>query len=61
MKAKFCKIHPETELVVVTYCPKCRGGHGGALAAATLTAAERKRRARKAAKARWKKTKGGKR
>jgi len=55
-----CKIHPEVELVVVKYCPACRGGHGGEIAARTMSKAERSKRARKAARARWKKKSGGK-
>jgi hypothetical protein len=59
--AEFCKVHPDTELVVVKYCPACRGQHGGATAAKTMSAAERSKRARKAARARWpKKRNGGK-
>jgi hypothetical protein len=60
LKKQFCKVHPKTALVVVTYCPKCRGQHGGAKTAATLSGAERKRRASKAAKARWTRSKGEK-
>jgi hypothetical protein len=59
-KKQFCEVHPKTALVVVTYCPKCRGKHGGATTAARLSAAERKRRASKAAQARWKSAKGEK-
>lgn len=55
--AKHCDIHPETELVVVEYCPVCRGQHGGAKAAKGMSAAERSKRARKAALARWPKAK----
>jgi hypothetical protein len=55
--AKHCTIHPETELVVVEYCPVCRGQHGGTIAAKGMSAEERSRRARKAARARWPKTK----
>jgi len=51
--AKHCKIHPETELVVVEYCPVCRGQQGGANAAKGMTAEERSKRAQKAARARW--------
>ena len=53
--AKFCAIHPDIEPVVVTYCPACRGGHGGANAAKGMTKAQKKARARNAAKARWSK------
>ncbi|MGB8060504.1 MAG: hypothetical protein WCF26_01235 [Candidatus Sulfotelmatobacter sp.] len=55
--AKHCTIHPETELVVVEYCPVCRGQHGGAKTAKGMTAAEKTKRAKKAARARWKKAK----
>jgi hypothetical protein len=58
--AKHCTIHPETELVVVEYCPVCRGQHGGAKSAKGMTAAERSARARKAALARWPKKKAKK-
>lgn len=59
--AKYCKVHTDTELVVVEYCPACRGQHGGTKLAKSMTAAERVNRARKAARARWpKKPKGGK-
>lgn len=51
--AKRCKKHPDTELIVLEYCPKCRGQLGGKTTAKRLSAAERKRRAKKAAKARW--------
>jgi len=50
-------IHTETELVVVEYCPKCRGQHGGAKAAKSMSAGERSKRARKGARARWPKKK----
>jgi hypothetical protein len=36
-------------LVTVTYCPACRGGAGGKLAAKRMTAKARSERARKAA------------
>lgn len=58
MARKFCDIHPGTKLVVYVYCPRCRGKRGGASTAKTMSAAERKRRARKAAQARWKTKKG---
>jgi hypothetical protein len=51
--AKHCEIHTETELVVVEYCPVCRGQQGGRNAAEGMTAAEKSKRARNAAKARW--------
>lgn len=58
--AKHCEIHPDTELIVVEYCPACRGQHGGAIAAKGMSAKERSERARKAARARWKAKKAGK-
>jgi hypothetical protein len=48
-----CKIHPDTEMVVVTYCPACRGQAGGENAAAAMTQEQRTRRARKAVRTRW--------
>jgi hypothetical protein len=55
--AEHCAIHPDTELVVVKYCPACRGQAGGENAAASMTAAQRSRRARKAVRTRWAKAK----
>jgi hypothetical protein len=55
--AEHCTIHPDTELVVVTYCPACRGGQGGTNAAKGMTKAERSDRARTAVRARWAKAK----
>jgi hypothetical protein len=52
-----CEKHPDVEMVVVTYCPACRGAHGGEQTAKGMTAEERKARARKAIRARWKKAK----
>jgi hypothetical protein len=52
-----CSIHPDTELVVVKYCPACRGQAGGENAAAGMTQAQRTKRARKAVKTRWAKAK----
>jgi len=51
------KFHPETELVVVAYCPARRGQAGGENAAAAMTPEERVARARKAVVARWAKAK----
>jgi hypothetical protein len=51
--AKHCTIHPDTRLIVVEYCPVCRGQQGGANAAKGMTAVERSKRAQKAARARW--------
>jgi hypothetical protein len=48
-----CSIHPDTELVVVKYCPACRGQAGGEIASAAMTAKQRSSRARKAVKTRW--------
>jgi hypothetical protein len=55
MTKEFCEIHQETELVVFKYCPLCRASHGGLETASRMTAKERKKRAKKAARARWKK------
>ncbi len=55
--SKRCEIHPDTELVVVTYCPACRGQHGGEIAAKTMPKEARVDRARKAAQKRWGKAK----
>jgi len=52
-----CSIHVDTELVVVKYCPACRGQAGGEKTAQTMTAAARTKRARKAVMARWAKAK----
>lgn len=51
----FCEKHPDVEPIVFRYCPACRGGHGGTKAQAKLTPEQRRRRARKAARARWNK------
>jgi hypothetical protein len=50
---EYCGIHPDTELVVVKYCPACRGQAGGEKASAGMTQAQRTKRARKAVKTRW--------
>jgi hypothetical protein len=55
-----CATHPEVELRVIVFCPACRGSHGGESAAKTMTAAAKTKRAKKAAKARWKKAKAAK-
>jgi hypothetical protein len=55
-----CEAHPEVELRVIVYCPACRGQHGGTEAAKAMTAAEKTKRAKKAARARWKKAKAKK-
>ncbi len=57
MKKQHCTIHPETELRVIVYCPACRGALGGARSGETMTAEEKTKRAKKAARARWKKAK----
>jgi hypothetical protein len=53
----FCAEHPDVEPIVFRYCPACRGGHGGKKSMQTLTAGQRKKRAQKAARARWGKAK----
>jgi hypothetical protein len=60
MKVTTCEDHAEVELRVIVYCPACRGQHGGTKAATTMTAAAKTRRAKKAARARWKKAKAAK-
>jgi hypothetical protein len=55
--AEHCTIHTDTELVIVKYCPACRGGQGGTNAAKGMTAEARTKRARKAVRARWAKAK----
>jgi hypothetical protein len=55
--AEHCKIHTHTELVVVKYCPACRGQAGGSNTAKGMTAKQRSQRARKAVLARWAKAK----
>lgn len=55
--AEYCKIHTDTELVVVTYCPACRGGQGGTNTAKNMTAKQRSQRARMAVRVRWAKAK----
>jgi hypothetical protein len=60
MKKQHCKIHPETEMRVIIYCPACRGALGGAKSGETMTAEEKTKRARKAARARWRKAKKAK-
>jgi hypothetical protein len=55
--AEHCTIHTDTELVIVKYCPACRGQHGGAQAAKGMTPAERSKRASNAARALWAKRK----
>lgn len=53
MKKETCDKHPDVELVVVKYCPACRGASGGRNSAKGMTAAERTARARKGALARY--------
>jgi hypothetical protein len=60
MEKEYCKIHPKTAIKVITYCPACRGAAGGAKSGQTMTAAEKTKRAKKAARARWKKAKAKK-
>ena len=57
MEIKRCEIHPDVEPRVVVYCPACRGAKGGLVAGQTMTAKEKSKRAKKAARARWKKAK----
>ena len=57
MEKQYCKIHPETEMRVIIYCPACRGALGGARSGKTMSAEEKRKRAKKAARARWKKAK----
>jgi len=45
------------KLRVIKYCPACRGAVGGTNAGKSMTAAAKTKRAKKAAKARWKKAK----
>jgi len=59
MVKEHCKKHPDVELVTVTYCPACRGGAGGTMAAKQMTAKARSERARKAAIASHAKRKKG--
>jgi hypothetical protein len=60
MKKQHCTIHPETEMRVIIYCPACRGAVGGARSGQTMTAEEKTKRAKKAARARWKNAKKAK-
>jgi hypothetical protein len=55
-----CETHSDVELRVIVFCPACRGQVGGEHAATSMTAEEKKKRARKAARARWKKAKATK-
>jgi hypothetical protein len=52
---KYCSIHPEVKLRVIVYCPACRGQVGGTNAAKSMTTEAKTKRAKKAARARWKK------
>jgi hypothetical protein len=54
---KHCSIHPDVKLRVIVYCPACRGQLGGVQAAKIMTAEAKTKRAKKAARARWKKAK----
>jgi hypothetical protein len=60
MKIAHCEDHADVELRVIVYCPACRGGAGGTKAATTMTASAKTKRAKKAARARWKKAKAAK-
>jgi len=58
---EYCDKHEEpVKLRVIKYCPACRGALGGARSGQTMTAAEKTRRAKKAARARWRKAKARK-
>jgi hypothetical protein len=53
---QYCNKHSEpVKMRVVVYCPACRGAKGGTRAGKTMTAAQKTARAKKAARARWKK------
>jgi hypothetical protein len=60
MRKKYCETHPDVKLKVVVYCPACRGQVGGINAGKSMTAEEKTKRAKKAAKARWKNAKAAK-
>jgi hypothetical protein len=60
MEKQYCSIHPKVKLRVIVYCPACRGQRGGERAAKTMTPEEKTRRAKKAARARWRKAKARK-
>jgi hypothetical protein len=50
----YCDKHDEpVKLVVVKFCPVCRGAKGGTNASESMTKAEKTARAKKAARARW--------
>jgi hypothetical protein len=55
-----CDTHEDVELRVIVYCPACRGAAGGTRSAVTMTAAAKTKRAKKAARTRWKKAKAAK-
>jgi len=58
MDKQYCHKHDEpVEMRVIVYCPACRGKLGGVRAAKTMTAEAKTKRAKKAARARWKKAK----
>lgn len=54
-KKQYCTVHPDTELRVIVYCPACRGAKGGKKSAKAMSAKAKSERAKKAARARWKK------
>ena len=58
MDDQYCHKHDEpVKMRVIVYCPACRGAMGGTNAGKSMTKAEKKARAVKAARARWKKAK----
>lgn len=64
MDEQYCHKHVDehgkpkrVKLRVIVYCPACRGALGGARSGETMTAEEKTKRAKKAARARWRKVK----
>ena len=51
---KYCETHKTVKIVVVEFCPVCRGAKGGTKTGKGMTKAEKVARAKKAARARWK-------
>ncbi len=53
---KYCDKHAEpVKMVVIEFCPVCRGAKGGTKTGKGMTKAEKIARAKNAARARWKK------
>jgi hypothetical protein len=53
---KYCDKHDKpVKMLVIEFCPRCRGAKGGTKTGEGMTKAEKKARAQKAARARWKK------